>query len=259
MCTALFAWRSQPGFRLILAHNRDEFLARPALPAHIWQDAGGMRAGRDQQGGGSWLGVHPAGRFAFVTNYREPTLPQPEALSRGKLVRDFVSGNQRPHAYLEQLQCQREDYPGFNLVVGDAGEAGWLSNRGPGLRMLQPGVYALSNHLLDSPWPKLRHGRAGFEALLAETSDAARLLVGMRELLGDTRGFPDHELPDTGLGIELERFLAPLRVRSNGSYATRCTSAVLLAEDGGGRFVETSYDGGKPETSADLRWGPGLG
>lgn len=254
MCTALFAWRAHPGYRLILGHNRDEFLARPALPAHVWTEAAGMRAGRDQQGGGSWLGVSPAGRFAFVTNYREPLLPRAEAPSRGALVRDFVAGAQTPSRYLTELAGRGQEFSGFNLVVGDVREAGWLSNRGPGPRMLEPGIYGLSNRLLDSPWPKLLQGRASFEALLAAAPDESGLLKGLCELLADTRGFPDARLPDTGVGIELERFLAPLRVVSNGVYATRCTSAVVLADDGRGVFVETSYDTGSPTISAELRW-----
>lgn len=232
MCLILFAWHCHPRYALVLAANRDEFYARPSEPLAFWPDAPDVLAGRDRIAGGSWLGLTRNGRFAAVTNVRDPNRQRPEAPSRGLLVSDFLCGDQPAAAYLAELADRAGAYNGFNLLVGDASGLYYFSNYGDARRRLTAGLYGLSNAALDQPWPKVRRGRQRLAAMLATPTPAMLL-----ELLGD-RGRPDDdELPDTGIGLERERVLAPIFITSE-RYGTRSSSALLLAHTGQAELVE---------------------
>jgi len=235
MCLILFAWRRHPEWQLVVAANRDEFHARPTRAADFW-DEGDLLAGRDLQGGGTWLGVTRSGRFAALTNVREPgRAPPADPRSRGELVRGFLLGDASPAAWAASLDG--EAYPGFNLLLGDAERLVWTSNRG-GTRELEPGLYGVSNGGLDAPWPKVTGGkRALSEALESQSPDDGALL----ELLADTSAPPDAALPDTGVGLELERRLAP-RFLVGEAYGTRCSTALWLDPARGCRFTEQNFD-----------------
>ncbi len=233
MCTLLFAWRVDAERPLIVAANRDEFYERKAAPAHAWADAPQVFAGRDLQAGGTWLGVTREGRFAALTNVREPGVPTPAgAASRGGLVADFLRGDQTPADYMTGVAAQ--DYAGFNLVVADRGALWYLSNRSGPPRALAPGVYGLANAGLDTPWPKVTRGRSGLAALVATGTVTTAALLG---LLADTRPAADAELPDTGVGLMMERLLSPLFIASP-AYGTCCSSAVVIHRDGAVEFCE---------------------
>jgi uncharacterized protein with NRDE domain len=249
MCLILFAYDAHPSYRLLLAANRDEFYERPTAAAHYWDDAPAVFAGRDLRSGGSWLGVTRSGRWAAVTNYRDPTPADPAAPSRGHLVSDFLASEASPHDYLRSLAPLLHLYNGFNLLVGDPHHISWLSNRrSPGeaasVERLEPGVHGLSNHLLNTPWPKVEQGRRDLARLLtdADTLSPEALL----SILLDRGHAADHELPDTGVGLDLERALSA-RFVATPVYGTRSSSAILIGKDGTIHFAERRFDAsGRP-------------
>jgi uncharacterized protein with NRDE domain len=238
MCLLVFAWRRHPRYPLLLAGNRDEFHARAAAPASWWDDPSDLLAGRDLKAGGTWLGVTSDGRAAVVTNYRELGERLPDAPSRGGLIVDYTRSRQSPERFLAQLAGKAQAYAGFNLIVGDAAALAWYSNRDGAPRTLQPGIYGLSNHLLDTPWPKLTRVRARFaSALAADHMDPEDLLA----LLDDRTPAAEGERPDTGLSAELERALsAPFIVTP--TYGTRCSTILTISTDGRCAFVERRFD-----------------
>jgi len=238
MCLILLAWRVHPHHRLVLAANRDEFHARASAAAGYWRDCPDLLGGRDLESMGTWLGVTRAGRIAAVTNVRDAGVSPPApAPSRGKLARDFLCSKLPAARYAEDVAAQAAAYRGFNLLFGDHDSLWWLSNRGNGARRLEPGVYGVANDLLDTPWPKVTVGKRALERTLR----LGPSLGGLLALLDDTRVFADAELPDTGVGIERERMLAPLRIVSP-QYGTRCSSAVLVDAKGDTQFAERSFD-----------------
>ena len=245
MCLILFAYGRHPRYRLVLAANRDEFYGRPTAAARFWDEAPDLLAGRDLKGGGTWLGVTRAGRFAAITNYREPGFHEKAAPSRGALVTDFLRGEDEPATYLETLAPTAARYNGFNLLIGDVGmqptaALGYFSNREGHVRMLAPGLYGLSNHLLNTPWPKVERGKALLEEhLQGNNVDASSLL----DALDDPAQAPDDLLPDTGVGLAWERALSPLFIRSP-DYGTRASSVLLIGHDGAVTFAERTFEGG---------------
>ena len=238
MCLILFAHHAHRDYPLIMAANRDEAFARPAAPAAFWPDEPGIFAGRDLKQGGTWLGLTRTGRVAAVTNYRDPTAPRSSPLSRGALVRDFLAGEVPPERYLHDVNARADQYNGFILIAGDIGRLYWLSNRGPGVQPVDAGVHGLSNHLLDTPWPKIQRARQILSTLLG--ADEAELRSKLFEVLADRAPAPDHELPDTGVGLQRERELSPVFV-SGDRYGTRASTLLLVHRDGRVLFVERSF------------------
>lgn len=245
MCTLLFAVDAHPRYRLVLAANRDEFYARPTAPAGWWSEAPHVLAGRDLQAGGTWLGVTRAGRWAGLTNVRDPKDVRPGAPSRGALVAEFLRGDAPAAAYLRSIEAAR--FVGFNLVVGDA-DGTWYLSQGEGVpRRLAPGVYGVSNARLDTPWPKVERGKAGLRALLARPEvDAGALL----DLLADPTRAADEALPDTGVGLELERALSPLFIAMPG-YGTRSSTALRI-EAGGAAVASLRESTVRPGAPAEV-------
>ena len=235
MCLLLFAWRPDTTHRLVLAGNRDEFHERPAAPADWWGN--GAVGGKDLRAGGSWLAAHRSGRFAVVTNFRESIEEGRGPRSRGELVTGFLESDLSPEEFAREVARRGRDYAGFNLLLGSPAELAYLSNRGRGPELLEPGVYGLSNHLLDTPWPKLERTRARFAALLRERAPTGALL----EMLADRAPAADGGLPDTGIGPEWERLLSsPFIVSLH--YGTRCSTILKLLEDGEMQFIECRFD-----------------
>jgi len=252
MCLLVVAWLSHPRYRLVVAGNRDEFHDRPAAPLGWWNDAPGTLAGRDLRAGGTWLGLSRPGRVGLLTNFREaePAAPRgtPEAApSRGRLVPEFLAGNTSPAGFLEALHGRASAFAGFNLLVGDRSGLHYYSNVGGAPpRALPPGVYGLSNHRLDEPWPKLLRTRERFAAELRADEPAADGLFG---LLGDAT--PAEPPPVTGDGLppDLERALSAPFVRHD-RYGTRCSTVVLVAHDGGTVVHERRFDAAGAQTGA---------
>jgi len=238
MCLLALAWKAHPDHSLILAGNRDERHARASAAAGFWEDVPEVLAGRDLEAGGTWLGVTRAGRYAVVTNYREGLNPLKAPRSRGALPAEFLKTHVTPEAYLRQLQSHAGEYGGFSLIVGDRDSLWYFANRGGAAPApVAPGVHALSNHLLDTPWPKVQAAKSGLRLLLdtgAVTGDA------LFRMLAD-RTPADHGLPETGIGADLERRVSAAFVQ-DPVYGTRCSTVVLLEARGGLRFAERSFD-----------------
>lgn len=244
MCLILLALDSHPDYSLIVAANRDEFYERPTAPADFWSEAPSVLAGRDLLAGGTWLGLDRLGRFAAVTNFRqgqrEPAAPR----SRGRLVRDFLTSATEPEEYLRRTERDAALYNGFNLLVGDSRRLCYLSNRGDRARVLTPGVYGLSNHLLDTAWPKVVSGKSALQALVREGE--TELVEALLGLLADRARPSDDLLPRTGIGEDWERLLSAAFVASD-AYGTRSSTVVLVGRDGDATFVEQGFTpGGRP-------------
>lgn len=238
MCLLVLAWKHHPRYRLILAGNRDEFHDRPAAPLNWWQDDPRILGGRDLKAQGTWLGVARSGRFGVVTNYRDLQAPVESAPSRGQLIPRFLTGATSPKEFLDDLRGAAPRYSGFNLLVGGTRALYYFSNRGPAPTALAPGVYGLSNHLLDTPWPKLTRTRERFNALLAQPEIAPEDLFIM---LGDREQAGHGDLPSTGLPEDWERVVsAPFIV--NERYGTRCSSVLLVERTGRTILQERRFD-----------------
>ncbi len=238
MCLILFAHDIDPQYRLLLAANRDEFYERPTAPLAAWDGQPAIFAGRDLKGGGTWLGITRSGRMAAVTNYRNPRLLLPDAPSRGFLVRDFLAGSEPAERYLERIAAEADRYNGFNLIVGDSSGLWYLSNQGAPVRRLEPGIYGLSNHLLDTDWPKVQKGKAALQQLIQDGL-AGRIEPALA-LLADRTPAADDALPDTGVGLQWERVLSPIFIISE-TYGTRSSSVLQVSRSGEVTFVERSF------------------
>jgi uncharacterized protein with NRDE domain len=245
MCLLVLAWEAHPRYRLIVAANRDEFHARPAAPLGKWSDAPEILGGRDLKAGGAWLALDRRRRFGVVTNFRDLQRSAADAPSRGTLIPAYLAQDLSSAQYLAALETTAQAYAGFNLLVSDGRELWYACNRGPRFaRRLAPGVYGLSNHFLDTPWPKLARVRGEFEAWL-EGADAAGIeplhaMLADREPAGPATDGSDG-IPDP----ELQRALSAPFVL-DPRYGTRCSTLVLLEPSGALRLHERRFapDGG---------------
>lgn len=245
MCLLVIAWKTHPRYRLVLAGNRDEFHDRPAAPLSWWNDDPRILAGRDLKAGGTWLGVARSGRFGVVTNFRDLQAPIEGAPSRGQLVPRFLTGATSPKEFLDDLRGAAPRYSGFNLLVGGSRALYYFSNRGPKApTALAPGIYGLSNHLLDTPWPKLARTRTRFEQLLSEPELAPEPLFTM---LADRTQASAAELPTTGLPEEWERIVSAPFIQ-NERYGTRCSTVLLVERNGRTVLHERRFDSGGVQT-----------
>jgi uncharacterized protein with NRDE domain len=237
MCVIFFAHKVHPNHPLIALANRDEFYDRPTAVAGRWPDHPQIFAGRDLLAGGTWIGVTDSGRFAAVTNYREPDAPRGR-LSRGDLVADFLKGNESPSEYIEQIKTKTGEFSGFNVLAGIEGdELYYFSNRGATTKLLQPGIYGLSNHALNTAWPKVTRGLGVFESLVSSETISKKDCFA---LLTDETIAADEDLPDTGVGINRERQLSPIFIRTP-NYGTRSSTVVLFDRDGRFDFEEKVF------------------
>ena len=239
MCLIYVAWRRHPRFRLVVAANRDEFHARPAAPAHWWEDAPGVLAGRDLAAGGTWLGITSTGRFAALTNFRGPSPYRADPPSRGALVSGFLTGDTSAPDYLGHIIADGHRYNGFSLFAMDGDALAFASNRSRGIIRLDPDVYGLSNHLLDTPWPKVTGGKTALEALLDEPD------VRVPDLLAllSASDSPNVEAPRADIDSDLGRMQwRSSRFILGSDYGTRTSTVVLLDAHGTGVFIERTFD-----------------
>jgi uncharacterized protein with NRDE domain len=260
MCLIVFAWRMRADLPLVVAANRDEWRKRPTARLRWWNTepvvgddvqqaeilrkshAGspehGILAGQDLQDGGTWMGVTAAGRFAALTNVRDPARNQPGAPSRGALVRRFLESTQPASEYSQGVHGDGARYNGFNLLAGDGESLWWTSNHSAGPQALAPGIYGLSNSLLDTPWPKVVRARARLEQALAFSKLEPTLDINtLWALLADDAQAPDEALPDTGVGLEWERRLSAPFIHG-AEYGTRSSAVILQDALGNFSFYE---------------------
>ncbi|PID42977.1 MAG: hypothetical protein CSB48_07765 [Proteobacteria bacterium] len=258
MCLIVFAYRYHPEFELIMAGNRDEFFHRPSRSAFFWGKDNRIYAGRDEEQGGTWFGVNKSGHVSAVTNYRKPG-EKDYPCSRGHLVSDFLDANTRCPTYTQGLTMQ--DYAGFNLVLKDAHGMYYLSNRlcdpentedrTPGAIELKPGIYGLSNHLLDTPWPKVEKSRLRFSRIvdtsIQEEKGVQTIWTEIAQLFTDSQPAPKAQLPQTGVPRDIELLLSPIFIKGH-YYGTRATTLVTVSYKGKISFFEQSYaPGGQPD------------
>ncbi len=239
MCLIFVAYKYRAPYDLVIAANRDEFYERPSAPAEFWKENPTVLGGKDLTAGGTWLGITRTGRFAAITNYRDPGSHKHEAPSRGHLVSNFLTGSEAPGEYVRNIVSRAGAYNGFSLFVGDRSSIYYLSNRGSGPRGLSPGLYGLSNHLLDTPWPKVEKGKKSLEALLRDSDPVMEeALFG---ILSDRSCPPDELLPSTGVSLAWERILASPFIVSP-VYGTRSSTMILIRSDGKVAFVEKVFN-----------------
>lgn len=238
MCLILFSYRSHPSYPLIIAANRDEFYERPTAPAAFWDDAPHILAGRDLKGGGTWLGITRTGRLAAITNYRDPRAVKDHAPSRGTLVSGFLRGDESPEEYIRRIRADAGRYNGFNLILGEGGGLFHFSNMTDAFQNIAPGIRGISNHLLDTPWPKVERGKILLEELVSDRREVSPEEIF--RILADTTHPDDRHLPDTGVGVAWERVLSAMFIRSEG-YGTRSSTVILVDGEGDVSFVERSF------------------
>lgn len=259
MCLILFGWQSHPEYPLVIAANRDEFYARKTRPAAWWGQAVSLLAGRDEEAGGTWLGINRRGRVAMLTNVRSPAERNPHAPSRGGLVVSALQTDMPSAQWAGQLPDRAASYNGFNLLIAEltppTGSKAppsvvYTSNRvDEPPRSLAPGVYGLSNAFLDTPWPKVTRSVSRFATQLAARVSADAFF----DLMADRRLAPDLDLPSTGVAQEWERVLSAVQIRALG-YGTRTTTVVTVRRDGLVNFVERSFDTEQSDLFSDRRY-----
>lgn len=237
MCLIVVAHRMHADYPLIVGANRDEFHGRPTAPARFWDDRPDILAGRDLLGRGTWLGVSRMGRFAALTNYRSSSDGPRDAPSRGSLVTDFLDAVASPREYLDSVSERGADFNGFSLLVAEGDDLGWYSNRDGAPRWLEPGLYGLSNALLDTPWPKVTKIKAALGHLMAaDFWNADELLA----VLADSHPALDRDLPSTGVGAERERQLSALFIQGE-HYGTRSSTVLTIDREQTVAFVERTH------------------
>lgn len=264
MCLAAFALNAHPRFPLAIAANRDEFFAREAAPMAWWPERPDILAGRDLSAGGTWFGLSRAGRLALLTNVRDPSRQNPDAPSRGALVVDWLGSTDGADGFAAGL---KEGYNGFNLITGDlpSNTWHWISNRASAPLELPPGIHALSNAALDTPWPKTLGLKAAMAQALDGAVSAEQLANQLLAALADPTPAPDAALPDTGVGLARERLLSPRFIRMPDPtrpgvavYGTRCATVLVREASGATHVVErsiTAEGGWLPPVHHELtRW-----
>lgn len=238
MCLIFLSYRNHQTYKLIIAANRDEFYQRKTAPASFWVDQPNILGGRDLEASGTWMAMNKNGKISMVTNYRDPLNINPNAPSRGQLVSDYLLNGFHPKEYLKSVEANGKAYNGFNLVVGSSDELFYYSNYKRAIEEIQPGLHGLSNQLLNAPWPKVIHGKEKMKVLLASAeTDPIKLF----DLLYDDSKAPDEKLPETGVGLERERMLSSMFIKSP-NYGTRCSTVVMIDHANNVYFSERVYD-----------------
>lgn len=241
MCLILIARHVHPQYPLVIAANRDEYFQRPTQPAHQWPGSPGILAGKDLCAGGTWMGIAKNGRFAAVTNVREPNYPSPEnPISRGQLVNNFLNGRETSQHHLKQLAPQGQQYEGFNLLCGERDRLWHFSNRSNSFTELEAGLHGLSNAGLNSPWPKVEQGKKALERTLKQKHFS---LDNLLPILNHRQRAEPQYLPDTGIGPILEFIFSSRFIEgSEFGYGTRTSTGLTLDQHGQVEFKEWSWN-----------------
>jgi uncharacterized protein with NRDE domain len=238
MCLIFLSINNHPTYKLIVAANRDEFYKRKTAPVQFWVDQPNLLAGRDLEANGTWMGMNKQGKICMVTNYRDLKNINPNAPSRGQLVSDFLINDVHAANYLKSTSEKGKAYNGFNLIAGTPDSLFYYSNYQEGVHQLETGLHGLSNHLLNTPWPKVRKGKEKIQAILANKNIEVNTLF---EFLYDDERASDEQLPDTGVGLERERALSSMFIKSPG-YGSRCSTVVLVDRDDRAEYTERVYN-----------------
>ncbi|MEX1211791.1 MAG: NRDE family protein [Balneolaceae bacterium] len=243
MCLIVFSYKQHPTYDLIFAANRDEFYSRPTKEAHFWEEHPHVLAGKDLQSGGTWMGITTSGTFSAVTNYRDLSMIKKDAPSRGHLVLDYLVNGGDPETYLDNVDRKANRYNGFNLLAGTTEKLMYYSNKVHEPVRLDPGLYGLSNHLLNTSWPKVEQTREDLRLAIEEEEITEERLFDL--LKRDVRA-PDEKLPNTGLPRELERAVSSVFIKTE-MYGTRSSTILLIDKSGHVTFIERRYGPGVNE------------
>ena len=236
MCLILFGYKVSEKYPLVIAANRDEFYQRHTAPMHFWEDRPSILAGKDLEQGGTWFGVSKNGRFAALTNYRDPSSIRPKAPSRGEIIVDYLQSNEPDSEYFKSFRQKAETYNGFNLIFGNMENLYWFSNLKDSPEKIKPGIHGISNHFLDTPWPKVKSGKKALEKIINKKISSLNLFP----ILTD-QSVPDEILlPDTGVGLEMEKILSPLFIQSD-IYGTRSSTVMIADREGNLDISERTY------------------
>lgn len=246
MCLILFGYKVSKKYPLIFAANRDEFYKRPTAPMHFRKQTPSILAGKDLEQGGTWFGVHKNGSFAALTNFRDPASIKQDAPSRGEIIIDFLESNEPCLSYFNTFKKRAGDYNGFNLLFGDAEDLFWFSNLKDTVEKIAPGIHGLSNRFLDTPWPKVASGKKALHKVISESITPESLF----SILTDQSIPDDSLLPHTGVGLEWERILSPLFIRSE-TYGTRSSTILLKDQSGTMTVIERTHDPGNNTETRD--------
>ena len=238
MCLIFISFQHHPKYKLIVAANRDEFYDRKTAAANYWSDHPQILAGRDLEAGGTWLGLTTSGKISMLTNYRDPKNINPNAPSRGQLVSNYLESSISAEAYIQGIETDNKKYNGFNLIVGNPDELWYYSNYRNGITKFTAGFYGISNHLLESPWPKVLIGKQRIAPALQQNDVDPEQLF---EILYDDHVADDNQLPNTGLPLERERALSSMFIKT-GNYGSRCSTVVLVNNSNEVLFAERVYD-----------------
>ncbi len=238
MCLIFLSINNHPKYKVIVAANRDEFYGRKTTPANFWANYPDVVAGRDMEAGGTWMGATKTGKLSMVTNFRDTANIDPKAPSRGHLVSDFLGNGQEAQEYLKEVSLKAGQYNGFNLVLGRGDELFYFSNYQNKIVRLGSGLYGLSNHLLDTAWPKVKRGKSKIQPLLEQENIEPEMLF---QVLRDEATAPDHELPKTGLELERERALSAMFIKTP-DYGSRCSTLILQDREGNMEFIERVFN-----------------
>jgi uncharacterized protein with NRDE domain len=238
MCLIFIALKKNPLYKQIIAANRDEFYHRKTAAASYWNDHQQILGGRDLEAGGTWLAINKNGKLSMVTNFRDPKNINPNAPSRGEIVTNFLLSDGSGKKYIQQLIPKAKNYNGFNLLAGDINELEYFSNYGTAPVTLTSGVFGLSNHLLETPWPKVLRGKGKLEMIISDENITADMLF---DILFDDVIAADDKLPETGIGIDRERALSSMFIKTNG-YGTRCSTVIVVDYDNNVLFTERVFD-----------------
>lgn len=242
MCLIHFHYLEHPIYQLILVANRDEFYKRPSEPAHFWEDEPLILAGRDLEQMGTWLGVSKKGKFAAITNFRDPRLPV-RPFSRGEIVRKFLANSMHPEDFIAELQELRDSYGGYNVIVGEGDVLLHYNNILDEKNEISPGTHSVSNHSLNTPWPKVVKGKSRLSEYVKNHPEKLEI-DELFEIVMDRTIAPDHELPDTGVGLEMERNLSASFIHLS-HYGTRASTLLLIDYEKNVTFVERTFEKGE--------------
>ncbi|HYW34131.1 MAG TPA: NRDE family protein, partial [Balneolaceae bacterium] len=240
MCLILFAFKQHPKFDLILAANRDELYKRPTHAAQFWDEDPDLLAGKDLSAGGTWMGINRRGQVAALTNYRDPSISKKNPPSRGNIVRRYLMDATDTMAFLKNLDREAHQYMGFNFLAGTTDKIYHYSNQEGTINPIKPGIHGISNHLLDTPWPKVERAKSQLNTLLRDDTLTTESLFN---LLKDDQQAPDEQLPDTGIPRELEKKISPIFIKTE-EYGTRCSTVLLIDKDEKAIFEEHQFKPG---------------
>ncbi|WP_138431476.1 NRDE family protein [Fodinibius saliphilus] len=250
MCLIVFSYKQHPKYDLVFAANRDEEYTRATRAACFWDEHPQILAGKDLKAGGTWMGINTKGEFSALTNFRDPTIQKQDPPSRGQLVLNFLKNDQAPIEYLRKIDSKANQFMGFNLLTGTPDCLGYYSNQQNEIQLLDAGIYGLSNHLLETSWPKVDRAKEGVTHLIKNGSISEDSLFN---ILANDQEAPSAQLPDTGIPLEVEKKVSPIFIKSD-NYGTRCSTVLLVDKNGNVTFHERRFVPGTQEIEDENRY-----